>query len=158
LRLQAFCKHQPSWRCRHLPDQHTALEQLWLLEPDRRHGAARIDHFAQLYKPEVTGSIPVRFTRLVGAQTVGAAVSATVGSSTERVPFAQEKRRSLGRRPCADDVSGAQVDDALVVPAVACDICAAVSYVVDPDVVAGEEVSWRLLPASSTKPLPIRCA
>jgi hypothetical protein len=43
-----------------MPDQHTPLEQLWLLKPGERHNAAHADHFAQLCKPEVTGSIPVR--------------------------------------------------------------------------------------------------
>jgi hypothetical protein len=71
LKLQAFCKHQPSSRCRHVPDQHTALEQIWFLEPDQRHSAARIYHFAQLCKPEVTGSIPVRSTFSDVAQTAG---------------------------------------------------------------------------------------
>jgi len=45
-----------------MPDQHTPLEQLWLLKPGERHNAAHADHFAQLCKPEVTGSIPVRST------------------------------------------------------------------------------------------------
>jgi len=45
-----------------MPDQHTPLEQLWLLKPGERHNAEHADHFAQLCKPEVTGSIPVRST------------------------------------------------------------------------------------------------
>jgi hypothetical protein len=43
-----------------MPDRRTALEERWLLKPDQRHKAAHTDDVAQLCKPEVTGSIPVR--------------------------------------------------------------------------------------------------
>jgi hypothetical protein len=81
LKLQAFCKHQPSWRCRHVPDQHTALEQLWLLEADQRHSAARIDHFVQLCKPEVTRSIPVRSIAVRSPAPLRGAMMTSIGLS-----------------------------------------------------------------------------
>jgi hypothetical protein len=58
--LQALCKHCPSERCRCVPNRRIARELRWLQRPFQRHHTAHADDAAQLCKPEVTGSIPVR--------------------------------------------------------------------------------------------------
>jgi hypothetical protein len=60
--LQALCKHYPSERCRRVPNQRITPKLRRLLEPVQRHRAVHTHDVAQLCKPEVTGSIPVRST------------------------------------------------------------------------------------------------